>query len=277
MNKVLASDVVQAMVDKALTVPPIPYSQEDCYKTIRNAIRDLGGSFTFAGSNDVYRNGCEDIYPLDEAIRERWLAPGWILFIVEEDDKEPAQYQGDGLHNASHMGMYTDRRYLDDDGVEQFIEVVHSSASRGMVCPSTLKNGWTHCGPAKAIEYDHDSGEPETPEVPPTTDVRYGTVVTNESGLNMRETPGGKYMLAIPRGSRIQIMQTKIVSGQNWGQTQWSRGGKTFTGWVSMRYVQLEEPEVTPEQPGDVSEALLKARGYILEAGRIIDGLLGVE
>jgi hypothetical protein len=58
----------------------------------------------------------------------------------------------------------------------------------------------------------------------------------------MREVAGqgGRYMLSLPRGARIPILRTVEVGGEPWGQTQWSNGGGTHTGWVSMVYVALD-------------------------------------
>lgn len=138
--------------------PPITYQQEDCQAFIEQTVKRAGGRMKdYRGSNDMYRNACSEIVPL--AIAR--LQPGMLLFIVAHDGGEPDRYKADGLGNASHVGWYTGGIY----------EVVHSSASKGGVVPSTLKNGWTHAGYAKELSY---TGQPPVapdvkPEVMPLT------------------------------------------------------------------------------------------------------------
>ncbi|MDI9519865.1 MAG: hypothetical protein QM308_01720, partial [Bacillota bacterium] len=117
--------------------PPITYAQEDCQAFVENTVKRAGGEIKdYRGSNDMFRNACESVHPLDVSIREGLIAPGCVLFIVEQDGGEPERYKSDNQGNASHIGIYT-------GGTP---EVVHSSSSKGGVVASTLKNGWTHCG-----------------------------------------------------------------------------------------------------------------------------------
>ena len=129
--------------------PPIMYAQEDCQGFIEGTLRRAGGEMkNYAGSNDMYRNAVTGVIPLGEAIAGRKLVPGMVLFIVVKDGGEPAQYRGDGRGNASHVGWYTGGA----------CEVVHSSAAKGGVAASTLKNGWTHAGWLREVDY----GEAQT-------------------------------------------------------------------------------------------------------------------
>ena len=122
-------------------VPPIQYDDEDCQGFVEQTIIRAGGEIpNYAGSNDMYRNACSEIIPLPIAR----LQSGMVLFIVSHDGKEPDKYKPDGKGNASHIGWYTGIRY----------EVVHSASSVGHVAPSTLRNGWTHAGYLKAIQYN---------------------------------------------------------------------------------------------------------------------------
>ena len=128
---------------------PIPYvlggesiKGMDCQGLIEYVARALGGEMAFRGSNDMFRNACSYVGPLEQAKKEGRLVPGAVLFIVKHDGGELPNYK-DGKGNASHVGWYTGGQY----------EVVHASASRGKVAPSTLRNGWTHVGWLKAVEY----------------------------------------------------------------------------------------------------------------------------
>lgn len=120
----------------------------DCQGFIEAIVRALGGSISYRGSNDMFRNACSYIGTLSQARKEGRLVPGAVLFIVRQDGSEPPQYK-DGRGNASHIGWYTGGRY----------EVVHASSSRGKVAASTLKNAWTHVGWLKAIDYTHNIKE----------------------------------------------------------------------------------------------------------------------
>ena len=148
----------------------------DCQGLIEFVVRDLGGRVSYRGSNDMLRNACTRVDPLGAASPE----PGCVLFIVRHDGGEPAHYN-DGLGNASHVGWYTGGRH----------EVVHASSSRGRVAPSTLKNGWTHIGWLKAVQY---SGVPNEPaqeggdpvigyiNLPPTSSVFHRISPSTASG-----------------------------------------------------------------------------------------------
>lgn len=119
----------------------ITYQQEDCQAFVKNSFKRAGGSMgNFAGSNDMMRNAMTKLYQLKGAP----LQPGWLVYIIEPGHN--SKYQ-DNLGDAVHVGIYTGSP-----------EVVHSSASRGGVFASTLKNAWTHAGPPKAARFDSTQG-----------------------------------------------------------------------------------------------------------------------
>lgn len=126
----------------------ISYEQEMCDQFVRNTFARAGGDMgRFAGSNDMFRRACSKIIPLRDAIRTGELRRGWLLFIRDFDGREPKQYQGDGMGNAWHVGIYT------GPGDP---EVVHSSETRGGVAKSTLKNAWNMAGPPLAAMAEGD-------------------------------------------------------------------------------------------------------------------------
>lgn len=159
MSRPKAMDVAVRMVKYAEERPVIPYAQYDCYNIVRRAVETCGGSMRYSGSNNVYRNGVKNLMPLGDAIAKGLLKAGWVLFIVRpESEKLPAQYRGDGRQDAYHMGIYADMR--GGDGVTNY-EVVHSSASRGGVYPSTLKNAWNWA--AELVDVDYSDWHAEGP------------------------------------------------------------------------------------------------------------------
>lgn len=103
------------------------------------------------GSNDMWRNASEWTGTIADAKRLKFLVPGAVLFIVEQDGGEPDKYKKGGNQykecyegNASHVGLYIGK---------PDVEVGHASSSRGKVSASTLKNAWTHVALFKSIDY----------------------------------------------------------------------------------------------------------------------------
>ena len=132
------------------------YQDMDCQAMIEQAVRNAGGSMDYRGSNHMARSVAW-LGTLENAQAEGKLEPGALLFIHEEDESGlPAQYQGDGLGDFSHVGLYVGENALTDtdkNGKRRECDVVHSSQTMGRVCGSTLKNGWTHVGWAREIDY----------------------------------------------------------------------------------------------------------------------------
>lgn len=132
------------------------YQDMDCQALVEQAVRNAGGSMDYRGSNHMARSVAW-LGTLENAQAEGKLEPGALLFIHEEDESGlPAQYQGDGLGDFSHVGLYVGESAMTDmdkHGKRRACDVVHSSQTMGRVCGSTLKNGWTHVGWAQEIDY----------------------------------------------------------------------------------------------------------------------------
>ena len=161
------------------------YKEMDCQALVERAVQDAGGAMDYRGSNDMARN-LAWMGTLENALAEGRIVPGALLFIHEEDESGlPARYRGDGLGDFSHVGLYVGENALrdtDKNGRRRECSVVHSSQSMGRVCGSTLKNGWTHAGWAKEIDY----GEEAAPGV------SLGAEIAQEgaSGAEAGEEPG---------------------------------------------------------------------------------------
>lgn len=239
MKQATAGQTVAAALSLLAQEPPIPYAQMDCQKFVRECVRQAGGEMRYGGSNDMFRNACTWTGTLAEARQSGRLVPGALLFIVQRDGGEPAQYQADGLGNASHVGLYC---------AAPGAEVAHSSASRGQVAASTLQNGWTHAGLASAIAYS-------APQAAETAVVS----VPKGEGLRMRKAPApdGGYMLRIPSGTQLSI-----TARQN-GYAQTAYGG--FTGWVAEKYLAAQQAPAAP------TDALDRLRGIHAALGAWIE------
>ncbi len=61
------------------------------------------------------------------------------------------------------------------------------------------------------------------------------------SKLNIRKTPGGRYLGYYVRGTKVTILEKQTVNGTEWG--------KTDKGWISMDYVELTESEPPATEP----------------------------
>lgn len=217
---VKASDFVTLAVSFAGRTPPIPYAMGgttpkgmDCRGLVVYLLRQLGcPSYRTAGATSMWNDDCIDKRPLAQAD----LRPGDLLFIRVGEVSE-------------HMGVYCGAPGC---------EVVHASATKGCVCASTLKNGWTHAARHRLIDYGGDDREDGD-------DMAAEYIVRAQGGLRQRRTPGGEYMQMIPDGTRLSVSQTQ----GDWVQVSY-RG---YTGWVSAAYLADEgsgtgKPQ-EPEEP----------------------------
>lgn len=229
-----------------------PYTTMDCQAFVERCLKDLGLKKDLAGSNawyrEVMRNGwvgspeeCKDRYGL--------IPAGAFLFILAKDGKEPAKYQGDGIGNASHIGIYTglsgnemvQQAKLEGDAIAGGYNygdgAINSSSSRGAVCTSkfagkSISGGWNRIGIWNQVSYDGIGGG-ET--------MIHTMIVHTENGgpLNMREQPSKSsgIITTIPNGTPVGVIDTT---------TDWSKldyNGQN--GWVMSQY--LQEPGPDPQ------------------------------
>ena len=211
----------EAAVELARRTPPIPYvlggttpKGMDCRGLPMYLIRQMGyPNYRTAGATSMWRDDCVDKTTLAQA----QMRPGDLLFIRRGDVSE-------------HMGIYC--------GAPGY-EVVHASASKGCVCASTLKNGWTHAARHRLINYDsadREGGDSMAAEY----------IVRAQGGLRQRKTPGGTYMQMIPDGTRLAALKTQ----GDWTQVSY----EGFTGWVSaVHLADADEATEAPKEPEDTS------------------------
>jgi len=133
------------------------YAEMDCQAFVEYCVNSCGGRMAYAGSNDMYRNASAYLATIENARAEGKLVPGAGLLIVEDvSDGTPAKYRGDGLGDATHVGLYVGEKALTDvdkSGKSRVCNVVHSGSTMGRVAGSTLANGWTHVILFKEIDY----------------------------------------------------------------------------------------------------------------------------
>lgn len=240
---------------------PIRYTEEDCQGFVEATIKRAGGTVKdWRGSNDMFRNACSRIEPLKSAAGKAMLVPGAVLFILKHDGGEPDRYKKDGLGNANHIGWYTGGRY----------EVVHSSASRGQVAPSTLKNAWTHVGWMNEVDYSEytaPGGQHTGNEV---FIMLYEAQVTG-GGLNVREQPAqnSRRLYQLENGTTIRVLEET--------SPEWARiDGPQGQGYVMRKYLQAAGA-YQPGSPADSGPAVVIRCGSLAEAEAIVTILRGAQ
>lgn len=255
--KVKSTDFARAAID-ALALG-ITYQMEDCQAFVEQTVKRAGGSMSnYRGSNDMYRNACDSVHPLEVALREGLMSPGCVLFIVEQDGQEPDRYKADTLGNASHIGIYT-------GGTP---EVVHSSSSRGGVVGSTLKNGWTHVGWLTAVDYLQDDAPVV---VAPTAQV----VADSGDTVRLRAKPGrdADTLVKVPVGSLVEV----LARAPDWWQVAYQ--GKA--GWMMRQFLRLADEPVDDAPPAQVdidrAALLIEMQGMLTRQQIIVKLLMEVK
>lgn len=188
-----------------------PYSTMDCQAFVERCLSDIGINLNLAGSNAWYREVKAHgwVGTPDECKRKYGsIPPGAFLFILKDDGKEPAKYHGDGIGNASHIGIYTAMTGAemcelsgkpDAELYNYGNGAINSSNSRGYVCTSkfagkAISGGWNRIGLWDRIDYGGEKVEP------------YKAVVINGS-LNLRakpDTSSGR-LASMPEGSAVTV------------------------------------------------------------------------
>lgn len=256
------------------------YSKMDCQKFVENAMREAGLNMDLAGSNtwlrEVNKNGWIGS-PEECKAKFGHVPTGALLFIRAFDGGEPAKYQGDGLGNASHIGIVTHRsgaamvQHAQEEGICVGNEVnfgdgaIHSSGSRGMVCTSKFADktisggGWNIIGLYKKFSYgaaidailDGGSGpepepEPIDPDDPGEGDTPMTGVVWSENGnpVNFRVGPSTKQKLVgkVPCGNEIEILEIVNKNGVEWVHgTAEDEEGRRRTGYMMSEFVSVDD------------------------------------
>lgn len=202
------------------------YSEMDCQAFVERCLRDCGLKMDLPGSNAWYRKMTWTGSPEECKKRFGHIPAGAFLFILEQDGKEPAKYRGDGIGNASHIGIYTAER----------TGAIHSSASKGCVVESrftgkTISGGWNRVGLWEQVAYDVDlSGGGQSGGGGKPVETIYTAKVTG-GGLNMRQQPatGAGKIMQIPDGATVEV--AKELDG--WAYVTYA--GRN--GWVMLQYL----------------------------------------
>lgn len=215
MADVKASDLI-AIYKKAADEnwPYVPsgasYRSVDCSGLAVYAFKQLGGQVPYHGSNTMWRKNLNA-----KGVKgEIEIKPGYAVFVNKHDGKEPAQYQGDGIGNMSHVGYY-----VGDNLVAEA-----KGTNSGTVYSKLSDSKWTHVGSFKGVIYDVEDSS-GTAQFTPFK----GRVTTKSGDLNFRGTPNGAKIGLIPRETVLTI----VDEFGDWYKTYF--GNKA--GWVSKNYI----------------------------------------
>lgn len=226
-----------------------PYSQMDCQAFVEKCLSDCGCKKDLAGSNAWYREVANNgwIGSPEECVNMLGCVPkGAFLFIQDFDGKEPAKYRGDGLGNASHIGLVTMPR---GEGA------IHSSSSRGCVAESkfvgkTIKNGgWNKVGLWEQVSYDY-GGNPDPQPDPDPEPFLETAIVGNvdpdkRQDVNLRSKPSklAKLIDRVPCGDVVTV----LIPADDWTKVRW----KDKVGYMMSRYLIYED------DPGELVSVLI--------------------
>ena len=271
----------------------VKYSEMDCQAFVERCLSDIGIKKDLAGSNAWYRYVMKNGWvgsPEECKATFGTIPEGAFLFILKNDGKEPAKYHGDGIGNASHIGIYTglsgqemvdiavrsgDTRavnYKFGDGA------INSSSTHGAVSTSkfvgkSISGGWNRVGLWGAISY----GEPIDIIIhgdKPGGKTMVATVYSdNGKPVNFRKKPSmsAALMDQIPVGEQVEVTE----QGSEWCLCKWKgKTGHIMTQFLIFgEYVPGENTDSTPAPDGMV----LVNREELEKVYDMIGNLLGVR
>ena len=182
------------------------YSEMDCQAFVERCLRDCGITINLAGSNTWYRRMTWTGTPEECKKQFGHIPVGAFLFILEQDGKEPVKYWGDGIGNASHIGIYT----ATGKGA------IHSSASRGCVVESrftgkTINGGWNRVGLWKYVMYDVEfMQETKGGRVEMETVIISGGNENCPINVRRVESTSSELVAQIPQDSEAELVEEHI-------------------------------------------------------------------
>lgn len=221
----------------------VPYSEMDCQAFVEKCLSDCGMHKDLAGSNAWYREVMKNgaIMSPEECVRQLGCVPkGAFLFIHAYDGGEPSKYHGDGLGNASHIGICTGTR---GEGA------IHSSSSRGCVAESkfkgkTINGGWNRVGLWDQVAYDYGGGtepipgpQPDPGPTPEITAIVGNVPAGNRQDVNLRAkaSTNVKVIDRVPCGEVVEILKY----GDTWSKVRW----KKKAGYMMSKYLLFDEED----------------------------------
>lgn len=274
------------------------YSEMDCQAFVEKVLADAGIKKNLAGSNAWYRFALQHgwVGSPEECQKQFGKIPkGAFLFILLQDGREPQKYQGDGIGNANHIGIYTGmtqeemleagyrlQHIQDDGGKRQALAkkagkgsgAINSSYSWGCVATSkfsgkSISGGWNRVWLwTDMINYKE---EEKTPMNVTTATVVLPSGKTGKTVNLRKETSTSSALVArIAVGSRVYILEDL---------GQWCRiGYGNDEGYMLSNYLEYDGQTDETDGKGLSDDDRAKIDGAlksIEQACDVIGGIVG--
>lgn len=186
----------------------------DCSGAFVRAYKAQGASI-YHGSNTIYRKHCSSVGRINSV---NDLQVGMAVFKNREDGAEPSQYKNDGMGNMYHIGLVC--------GVNPLL-IIHATSPVAKIDTALGKTpSWKFWGKLSQVQYDVTPIEEGSEQ-----GMAYEVTVV-PSTLNMRKTAGGEYMLKIPMGTKLTVLNEATVSGKLFGQVNYG----AEVGWIDLSF-----------------------------------------
>lgn len=250
-----------------------PYDVMDCQAFVEACMEQVGISADLSGSNTWYRQMTWAGSPEECNAHFGYIPKGAILYILEHDGNEPERYRGDGIGNASHMGIYTGR----GEGA------IHSSFTRKCVAYSafsgrSIPGGWNRIGLWNRFDYGEKINALLDGGAGGESNMNAIVESTNKQGVNLREqkSTNSRLIMKIPEGAGVTV----IDDDGAWCAIEY-QGTNGYAMRQFLRYVETQEqPAGLPADPvaaeislNGLSEEIVLVQMDKLTALRVYDAL----
>ena len=246
----------------------------DCQDFVEQVMHRLGIPDNLPGSNAWYRKMTWVGTPRECIMKFGSIPKGALLFILQNDGKEPEKYRSDGIGNASHIGIKTGSSGADmvkrasEYGVADAARynfgdgAIHSSSSRGHVVTSKfadreISGGWNRIGLWDRFDYGERinkllTGKSESEKEGVSIVVEEEAKVIGGS-LNLRASAStdARKIISIPNGCTVTVIEK---TNDEW----WKVKFNSYTGYVRNEYLAVQTA-VEIKLPRDTAEALYNA------------------
>ena len=262
------------------------YSEMDCQAFVENSMRDVGLMMDLKGSNAWYREVMKNgwVGSPEECKKVFGSIPkGALLFIHAFDKGEEQRGYHDGLGNAKHIGINTDRS--GDDMVQRARDAganspekwnygdgaIHSSSVREHVTTSkfagkSINGGWNKVGLYSKFTY----GEAIDRQLAEITGENASTGNKNEtqevtgmyeaileggkinSPINIRKMADGGLQDKLNQGTRVTV----LAESGDWCKISYQKGNRTVTGFVKGEFVNVADDAPSNPDNSDAPAAI---------------------
>lgn len=229
------------------------YEKLDCQAFVEKCMSEVGLYKDLGGSNSWYRECIRNgwVGTPEECVKKYGGAPkGALLFILEDvGPGTPGKFRDDGIGDATHMGIVTQR----NEGA------IHSSKSRGGVVTSKFKDrtipggGWNRVGLLNYFNYgntvkwvnEHEGTGTEKEGKP----MKQIVVSDNGNPVNLRakkDTQSAR-LAKVPVGEEVEVFGTEGL----WSRVRWNG----ITGWMMTEYLVTDDSGIPGEDPDEFTPA----------------------